>query len=101
MKPWITIVVVAYQRYLSLPIIIHSFLTQNEPNWKMVILHDGPDKKHQSIAQPYLDQYPNIEYYQSPKRFNDWGHSLRQWAIEDLIDTPWMLLTNDDNYYVP
>lgn len=101
MKPWITIVVVAYQRYLSLPIIIHSFLTQSEPHWKMVILHDGPDTEHQAIVQPFLNKYPNISYHQSKQRFNDWGHSLRQWAIDEFVDTPWMLLTNDDNYYVP
>ena len=101
MTPWITIVVVAYQRYLHLPILIHSFLTQSEKNWKMVILHDGPDEKHQALVQPYLDQYDQIEYYQSEQRFNDWGHSLREWGISSFVNTPWTLITNDDNYYVP
>jgi hypothetical protein len=101
MSPWITIVVVAYQRYDSLPIIIHSFLVQSNPHWKMLILHDGPDDKHASMAQPYLDQHSNIDYHQSQHRFNDYGHSLREWSINDLVDTEWICLTNDDNYYVP
>ena len=63
MKPPITVVVVSYQRYDHLPIIIHSFLTQTNPNWRMVILHDGPDQQHQAVVQPYLDKYSNISYF--------------------------------------
>ena len=101
MTPWITIVVVAYERYLHLPIIIHSFLTQTNPNWKMVILHDGPNETHANIVAPFLKNHSNISYYQSKKRYNDWGHSLRQWAMDEFVDTQWVCHTNDDNYYVP
>ena len=101
MKPWITVIVVAYKRYNHIPIMIHSFLTQTNPNWKMVILHDGPDEEHTNIVQPYLEKHSNIEYHQSKERYNDWGHSLREWGINEFVDTPWTLITNDDNYYVP
>ena len=67
----------------------------------MVILHDGPDQQHQDIVQPYVDKYPHITYHQSKTRYNDYGHSLRQWALDDFVDTDWVLQTNDDNYYVP
>ena len=101
MSPWITIVVAAYQRYLHLPILIHSFLTQTNQNWKMVILHDGPDSDHHKIVEPFIKTYSNITYHQSSERFNDWGYSLREWAMNEFVDTPWILNTNDDNYYVP
>ena len=101
MNPWITIIVVAYERYLHLPIMIHAFLTQTNPNWKMVILHDGPNPSHHDMVAPFIEKYNNISYHQSKKRFNDYGHSLREWAINEFIDTPWALITNDDNYYVP
>ena len=67
----------------------------------MVILHDGPDEEHTNIVQPYLEKHSNIEYHQSKERYNDWGHSLREWGINEFVDTPWTLITNDDNYYVP
>ena len=101
MTPWITIIVVAYKRYNHIPIMIHSFLTQTNPNWKMVILHDGLDDEHRKVVTPYVEEYPNIEYHQSKKRYNDWGHSLREWGINEFVNTPWTLITNDDNYYVP
>ena len=72
MEPWITVIVVAYKRYNYIPIMIHSFLTQTNPNWKMVILHDGPDEEHATIVQPYLEKHSNIEYHQSKRRYNDW-----------------------------
>ena len=101
MEPWITVIVVAYKRYNHIPIMIHSFLIQTNPNWKMVILHDGPDEEHATIVQPYLEKHSNIEYHQSKRRYNDWGHSLRNWGINEFVTTPWTLITNDDNYYVP
>jgi hypothetical protein len=33
-------------------------------------------------------------------RFNDWGHSLRAMGLE-MVDTEFVMFTNDDNYYVP
>jgi hypothetical protein len=101
MPPWITIVVVAHERLLHLPIIIHSFLVQTEPHWEMVILHDGPNDAHANLAAPYTAQYPNIRYGQSSKRHNDFGHPLREWALNEWVRTEWVCLTNDDNYYMP
>ena len=65
MSPWITIVIVAYQRYHHLPIMIHSFLTQTNPNWTMVIIHDGPDQRHHDLVAPYVQQFPQIKYHQT------------------------------------
>jgi hypothetical protein len=41
-----------------------------------------------------------LQIYFSENRYNDWGHTLRQKAL-DCIDTEFVLITNADNYYVP
>ena len=101
MEPCITVIVASYQRYDHIPIMIHAFLTQTTPNWRMVIVHDGPDETHKNVVEPYTKKYPNITYHQSETRKNDWGHSLRSWALQNCVETDWVLITNDDNYYTP
>ena len=45
--------------------------------------------------------YPErFDFLFTEKRFNDYGHSLRQMAIEQCR-SEFILLTNDDNYYAP
>jgi hypothetical protein len=31
----------------------------------------------------------------------NYGHTLRKWALENLVTNEYVLLTNGDNYYVP
>ena len=44
---------------------------------------------------------------ESDVRYNDWGHSLRKWALEALKnnklenDANFITITNPDNYYMP
>lgn len=100
--PRLTVIAVAYKRYLQIPILIHSFLCQSSQDWELHIYHDGYDKEHEAIVKPYQEKYPEkIHYHYSKKRYNDWGHSLREKALETLPLGEWTLLTNDDNYYVP
>ena len=97
----ITIVCVAYKRYQNIPVLIHSFLAQTLQNFKLLILHDGYDEAMDILLSEYKTKYPNtINFAFTPERHNDFGHSLREIGI-GLADTPFLLLTNDDNYYCP
>ena len=49
---------------------------------------------------PYTDKYQNIKYEETEKRYNDYGHSLRERGVKQA-DTSYLMMTNDDNYYVP
>ena len=99
--PKLTVIAVAYQRYLNIPILIHSFLTQSSSDWELLIVHDGYDKTHESIVMPYVDQFENIHYRYSKQRYNDYGHTLREQYLYEFPVKDWVLQTNDDNYYVP
>lgn len=97
----LTVICVSYKRYLNIPILIHSFLAQTLQNFKLLVIHDGPDERMEGILSAFKRDYPAIFDYQfTPVRFNDYGHSLREIGIGQL-DTEYVLITNDDNYYAP
>ena len=48
-----------------------------------------------------MDECPTrIEYLTTEKRFNDYGHSLRDMGLKN-IKGEYVLLTNADNYFIP
>lgn len=98
------VICVAFHRPLPLRILIESFLVQTNPNWRLKIIHDGPSPE--SIKEfinlpPYKD--PRIVYTETDVVNGKWGHPNRKKAISDLSFNhhDFVLLTNDDNYYVP
>lgn len=96
----LTIICVAYRRYAQLPVLIHAILCQTLRNWRLHIIHDGPDQEMEALLRPYGERHPEISYEFTDRRYEDYGHSLRQIGI-DNADTEYLLITNDDNYYVP
>jgi len=99
-KKDITIIVASYKGYSEIEVMINAFLSQKKQNWKMIIGHDGPDSKMEQIVSRYTKKHDNIMYFNSEKRMNLWGHNLRNMAMK-MVDTEWLIHTNDDNYYVP
>jgi len=97
----LTVICVAYKRYRNLPVLIHSFLAQTLQNFRLIVIHDGPDDQMAALLAPYRDQHPGVfDFCFSARRHNDYGHSLRDMGIQ-LADTEYLLITNDDNYYAP
>lgn len=100
-RPELTIVCVAYRRYQNLPVLIHAFLAQTLQNFRLLVIHDGPDAEMQALLAPYCERHPGvIDCHFTDRRHNDYGHSLRQLGI-GMADSDYLLITNDDNYYVP
>lgn len=97
----LTISVVAYQRYKQLACLIHSLQAQTMTDFHLAISHDGPDANMNAMLLKMSQETElSFEYNFSTVRYNDYGHSLREIAINDC-KTEYLLLTNDDNYYVP
>lgn len=99
--PCIEVICVAYRRYGPLKILVQSFLNQTSGNWKLTVCHDGPDVEFDRVMREFAaggDQ--RISYAHTPQRYNDWGHSLRAEGLRRATGD-YVLLTNDDNYYVP
>jgi glycosyltransferase involved in cell wall biosynthesis len=96
----LSIICVAYKRYHAIKVLIECLLCQTNPDWELLIIHDGEDTEHYNIVFPYTEQYANIKYWQTPIRYNDFGHTLRDLGIQQVTGD-YILITNDDNYYVP
>jgi len=99
----IHIIAVAYERPIPLQILIGSFIVQTKPNWVLHIVYDGPAPKEiLDIVKPFLKD-GRVHFYESPERYENYGHPNRKTMLQSISTDPgdFILMTNDDNYYVP
>src|SRR5262249_10816778 len=79
----LTIVVTTYKQKLALDCLLKSLICQTLQNFKVLVIHDGPDADTRDIVKVYLQAYPKkFEYLEMERRYNDFGHSLRQIGID-------------------
>lgn len=101
MAALIDIFAVAYKRYGELSVFVQSILNQTSADWRLTVMHDGPDYQFEVILDRFKAQRPESIFYELTKeRYNDFGHSLREKGISTATGR-YLLLTNADNYFVP
>ena len=96
------VIATAFRRPEELKILILSFRTQTFDNWNLRIIHDGPPPEGIEEWVQKLED-PRVEF-DSTKVINGfWGHPNRQMLLQETKGDPddYVLITNDDNYYVP
>lgn len=102
LKPILHVICVAYHRPIPLIILIDSFIVQSNHNWALHIVHDGeaPPQIHE-IINSYHD--PRVLFESTPQVNGNWGHPNREAKLKQLVlnHRDYVLITNDDNYYVP
>jgi hypothetical protein len=97
------IISVTYNQNYPLKTLINCFKSQTLQNFDLHIIHDG-DWNNQIKNSLYEEKYitDNIFLHNTEIRHNDYGHSLRDWAIKKFYkDYKYFLITNSDNYYCP
>lgn len=94
----IHVITVAYNRPAALRLLIASFYLQTSPLWDMRVFHDG--KLPDSYKELRSDK---VKLSGTPVRSENYGHPNRRSALQLIQCDPkdFILLTNDDNYYVP
>jgi len=102
MKKTIDIIAVTYGQNSILKCFINSIKSQTSDEWRLVIIHDGPNETLQKELENenYLID-GKIEFIQFHTRTQKYGHELRKWALENVVKNEYVLLTNGDNYYTP
>jgi len=97
------VIVVAYNRAIPLRTLIDCFMIQTCPDWDMTIIHDGPapDDVKQVIA--LYAKEDRVTFIETEFREENWGNNNRRQMLQILDGGPedFVLITNDDNYYVP
>lgn len=98
----IEFIIPAYERTGHLMSLIGSLIAQTNPNWKAHIVTDCPPD-HVTDRIENLIYHINddrIVYTKLSKRYNDWGHTPRNYGLETATEN-WIVMTGEDNYYMP
>lgn len=85
--------------YNAHPYIIESLQAQTHKNWKLYLIHDGPNETGlREAVESYHDE--RIIYHETENRSENWGHSIRaEWLQK--VEGDYVVITNQDNYHVP
>lgn len=98
----VDIIAVTYGQNKILKCFINSIKSQTNNNWRLVIIHDGPNLiLHNELKNEGYLNSTQIEFIEHPVRTEYYGHLLRKWSLENVIKNEYVLLTNGDNYYTP
>ncbi len=86
------------------PVLVESLVDQRHADWRLLLYHDGPIIRQDVSAKVARIQDRRVSLYNTRKRYNDWGHTLRQLGLnlvckEEIGD--YVVVTNGDNYYAP
>jgi hypothetical protein len=81
---------------------LSSLMCQSDEDWKATVILDHPEQgdraKLLNVIHSFYDD--RINYFITHRRFNDWGHSLRE-AGKQASEAEYLIMTGDDNYYTP
>jgi len=99
---YIEFIIPTYNRVNHLITLIGSLMAQSNPNWKAHIIADCPPEDIQNKIKGVVDFFNDkrIKLTILPERYNDWGHTPRQYGVNNSTEE-WVLMTGEDNYYVP
>ena len=98
----IDIISVTYGQNEELKCFINSIKAQTNEGWRLLVVHDGPNES----LRKDLDQNGYLEpnkviFLEHPVRTQNYGHILRDWALQNYVTSEYVMITNGDNYYTP
>jgi len=98
----IEFIIPTYNRTELLFTIVCSILSQTNPNWKIHIVGDNIPQKNLDRLNSFLNVINDdrIKFTNLPERYNDWGHTPRNYGMEQST-SEWVIMTGEDNYYCP
>ena len=98
----IEFIIPTYSRTNHLFTIVCSLLSQTNPNWKAHIVGDCVRNDTLERIHSFLNMINDdrIRFTNLPYRYNDWGHTPRNYGLKESTEE-WTVMTGEDNYYVP
>jgi hypothetical protein len=94
----VTIICTSYRGPSQAMLLALSFINQTYQKWVLHFMNDGSDPSTREAVESLKDD--RIRYHESETVNGYWGHPNREWGLA-FVDTPYMMWTNHDNYYVP
>jgi hypothetical protein len=76
-----------------------SLVAQTNPDWGAhVVIDNHEDEDNVKLVESFND--PRIRWSKMDKRYNDWGHTPREYG-KQKSEAKYIIMTGDDNYYTP
>ena len=97
--PILEFVIATYTDTESLILLLQCLRVQTSDNWIANVVIDGHDIKYDSLKSMYAND-KRIRFTNIDGPNNDWGHTPRNYGLEQATGD-FVILTSDDNYYVP
>ena len=92
-------IIPTYNRPELLKCMLHSLVAQIEPDWGAHVVIDNPDDvENIKLVESFNDK--RIRWSKMDKRYNDWGHTPREYG-KQKSGADYIIMTGDDNYYTP
>lgn len=95
----IEFIIPTYNRPHQLMGVISSLFSQTSPNWKIHVVADSMYDGYQKVKD-YFQNDERIKFTELNGPHKDWGHTARNYGLQSATEE-WVVMTGDDNYYVP
>ena len=96
----IEFIIPTYNRPDFLMCTINSILAQRSDQWKIHVVADCPPEGTLDKIMKYFEGDERIVFTILPERYNDWGHTPRNYGMQHATED-WVIMTGEDNYYMP
>jgi len=98
----IEFIIPTYSRLPHLITMMGSLQSQSNPNWTAHIVADCPPEEIQEGLKTIVEFFNDERFKLTilPERHNDWGHTPRQYGLDNATEE-WVCMSGEDNYYVP
>ena len=96
----IEFIIPTYNRPNHLMCLLNSLCAQRSDKWSAHVIADCPPEGSLDKIMDYFKDNKKIRFTILPERYNDWGHTPRNYGVEHSKEE-WIIMTGEDNYYVP
>ncbi len=96
----IEFIIPTYNRPESLMCTISSIFAQRSDKWAIHVVADCSPEHSLDRIMKYFEGDDRIRFTLLETRYNDWGHTPRNYGLEHAKEE-WVVMTGDDNYYTP
>jgi glycosyltransferase involved in cell wall biosynthesis len=96
----IEFIIPTYNRPDHLMCLLNSLCAQRSDRWSAHVVADCPPEGTLDKVMDYFKDNEKIRFTILPERYNDWGHTPRNYGVENTKEE-WIVMTGEDNYYAP
>lgn len=96
----IEFIIPTYNRPNHLMCLLNSIVVQTSDMWSVHVIADCPPEGTLDKVIKYFEGDDRIKFTILPERYNDWGHTPRNYGLVNSTED-WVIMTGEDNYYTP